>query len=74
MTEDQVKAAFDRISNWPDERRQQLAELILEIDAELAAGEYDATPDELAAIDEGLGTENASDDEVAAAFAALQRE
>jgi hypothetical protein len=49
--------------------RQQLAEVALEIEAELAGAGYEATEDELAAIDEGLVGEAASEEEVKAAFA-----
>ena len=38
-----------------------------------AGAEYEATPDEMAAIDEGLSGTAASKEEVAAAFALLQR-
>jgi hypothetical protein len=53
MTEDQVKAVLARVPTWPEERQQELAAVALEIEAELAGAGYDATPDELAAIDEG---------------------
>jgi hypothetical protein len=69
MTKDQVKAALERVPTWPKDRQQYLAEIALEIAAELAGAGYDATPDELAAIDEGLVGEAASDEEVRAAFA-----
>jgi hypothetical protein len=48
-------------------------ELALEIEAELAGTEYDATPNELAAIDEGVVEEAASDTEVKAAFALFRK-
>ena len=73
MTKDQVQAVLERIQTWPEERQQKLAEVALEIEAELAGAEYDATPDELAAIDEGLAGEAASEEEVKAAFALLRR-
>ena len=63
MTKDQVKAVLERIPTWPEDRQQELAEIALEIEAELAGAEYDATPDELAAIDEGLAGEAASEEE-----------
>ena len=65
MTKDQVKAVFARVPTWPED----LAELALEIEAEFTGAGYDATQDELAAIDEGLAGEAASDEEVKAAFA-----
>ena len=57
MTRDQVKAVLERVPTWPEDRQQELAEVALEIEAELASTGYDATPDELAAIDEGLAGE-----------------
>ncbi len=72
MTKDQVKVVLERVSTWPEDRQQGLAEIALEIEAELAGAEYDATPDELAAIDEGLAGEAASNHEVKAAFTAFR--
>jgi len=69
MTKDQVKAVLERVPTWPEDRRRELAEVALEIEAELAGADYHATPDELAAIDEGLAGEAASEEEVKAAFA-----
>jgi hypothetical protein len=73
MTKDQVKAVLERVPTWPEDRQEELAELALEIEAELAGAEYNATPDELAAIDEGLAGEAASDEEVRAAFALFSK-
>lgn len=72
MTKDQVKVILERVPTWPEDRQQQLAEIALEIEAELTGAEYEATPEELAAIDEGLSGEAASDDEVEAAFSAYK--
>ncbi|MGB9649253.1 MAG: hypothetical protein WCB44_29715 [Stellaceae bacterium] len=72
MTKDQVKVVLERVPTWPEDRRQALAEIALEIEAELAGAEYDATPDELAAIDAGLAGEAASEEEVKAAFAVFR--
>ena len=49
MTKDQVKAVLARIPTWPDDRQQELAELALEIEAELAGDGCEAAPDELTA-------------------------
>ena len=57
------------MSAWPEERQQELAELALEIEAQLTGAPYRATHDELKAIDQGLAGEAATDEEVAAAFA-----
>jgi hypothetical protein len=73
MTKDQVKAVLERVPTWPEDRQLELAEVALEIEAEPAGAGYEATPDELTAIDEGLAGEAASDDEVKAAFAVFRR-
>ena len=73
MTKDQVKAILKRVPSWPEDRQQELAEIALEIEADLAGADYEATPDELAAIDEGLAEEAASDEEVKAAFALFRK-
>ena len=72
MTKDEVKAILERVPTWPEYGQQRLAEIALEIEAELASAEYEATPDELAAIDEGLAGEAASEEEVKAAFAVFR--
>ena len=73
MNQTDLKAVFERISSWPEERQRQLAELALEIEAEMAERAYQATDDELRAIDEGLAGEAASPAEVEAAFASFRR-
>jgi hypothetical protein len=73
VTKDQVKEVLERVRTWPEDRQEELAEFALEIEAELAGAGYDATPDELAAIDEGLAEETASEEEVNAAFALFRR-
>lgn len=73
ITKDQVEAVLERVLTWPEDRQQELAEIALEIEAELAAGVYHATPEELAAIDEGLVGEAASEAEVKAALAVFPK-
>jgi hypothetical protein len=73
MTKDQVKTILDRVPTWPRERQQELVEIALEIEAELARGAYHATSDELEAIDEGLAPETASEKDIKAAFASFRR-
>jgi predicted transcriptional regulator len=41
-------------ARWPEAAQAELAELVLEIDAELGAGAYKATKAELDGIDRGL--------------------
>jgi hypothetical protein len=73
MTKDQIKKVLGRVPTWPEERQQELAELALEIEAELSGADYRATAEELAAIDEGLTCEAATVEEVEAAFANFRR-
>ena len=68
-----LKAVLERISTWPEERQQQLAELALQIEAEMSDSAYQASEEELRAIDEGLAGEAASREEVEAAFASFRR-
>ena len=44
MTKDQVRAVLERVPSWRKDRQQELAELALEIEAELAGASYEATP------------------------------
>ena len=68
-----LKAVLARVSTWPKERQQQLAELALEIEAEMSKSAYQASAEELQAIDEGLAGDAASTAEVDAAFASFRR-
>jgi hypothetical protein len=68
MTKDQVNEVLARVPTWPDQSQQELAELALEIEAELAGEGYEAKSGELMAIDEGLAGEAASEEEIKAAF------
>jgi hypothetical protein len=73
MTKDQINTVLQRVSGWPEQRQQELAEIALEIEAELSDVPYRATDDELKAIDEALADQPASDKDVADAFGALRR-
>ena len=73
MTKDEIKAVLERIPTWPEDRQQELVAVALEIEAELTGAEYEATPEELTAIDEGLAGEAASEPEVKAVFALVWR-
>ena len=67
-----MKKLFERVEAWPPQDQDDLAEYAREIEAR-RTGVYDATPEELAAIDEALGEiaqgKVASREEVEAAFA-----
>ena len=73
MTKDEIKSILGRVSSWPLERQQELAEIALEIEAERAGAPYHATADELQAIDEARAGKTATDEEVEAAFARFRR-
>ncbi|HEY4517053.1 MAG TPA: hypothetical protein VJG64_03860 [Candidatus Paceibacterota bacterium] len=73
MTNNQVQAVLGRVPSWPQERQQELADLALQIEAELAGDVYHATEGELRAIDEGLAGGAASKADVEAAFASFRR-
>ena len=73
MIRTDLKAVLARVSTWPEERQRQLAELVLEIEAEMSDRAYEASAEELRAIDEGLAGEAASQEEVDAAFASFRR-
>ena len=73
MTAKTLKDALQRLETWPEHAQDMLAELALEIDQELRAGKYHATPAELAGIDRGLKAARegrfASDEQVEAVIA-----
>jgi hypothetical protein len=73
MTKDEVRSILEGVPLWPEDRQKELIEVALKIEAELAGAEYHATPDELAAIDEGLAGNTASWEEVKSAFALLRK-
>jgi len=50
----QLTNLLRRTDNWPQEAQNDLAEIVREIEAELAGGTYLATPSELAGIARGL--------------------
>ncbi|MDP2410127.1 MAG: hypothetical protein Q8M26_07560 [Pseudolabrys sp.] len=68
-----LKDVLDRVGTWPDEAQQELAEIALEIEAGFRGGAYQATADELRAIDEADASGVASDHDVKAAFRSFRR-
>jgi hypothetical protein len=54
MTAKKLKDVLQRVEAWPEAAQVELAELALEIDAELGIGIYKPTPAELKGIDRGL--------------------
>ena len=63
---------LSRADAWPASAQEELAQLARAIDAEVSAGAYRATPEELAGVDRGLQDSAdgkfAADDQVEAVF------
>ena len=72
MTKKEVQAVLERVSTWPKDRQLELVEVALEMEAEAEGLPYEATEEELKAIEEGLASGIASKEEVEAAFAKLR--
>jgi hypothetical protein len=72
-----LKELLERAEAWPEAAQQELVSLGDEIEKELQAGDYDATTEELQAIDEALEQlargEVATEEEVEAAFRTFRR-
>jgi hypothetical protein len=66
-----------RADAWPDSAQEELAEIAREIEAEVSAGAYRATAEELAGIDRGLkdaaADKFASSEQVEAVFTKHRR-
>jgi hypothetical protein len=62
-----TKRLLEQVESWPPEDQEELAEYARAIQAR-RTGQYHATPEELAAIDEAEQSGVATDDEVEAAF------
>jgi hypothetical protein len=73
MTKDELKAVLERLPTCPEDRQQQLAEVAPEIKADLAGDQYEATPEELAAIDQRLVGEAATEEKINGAFALFRQ-
>jgi|KBSSwiStaDraftv2_1062776.scaffolds.fasta_scaffold188008_2 hypothetical protein len=71
-----MEKALDAVRAWPADRQDEAAKLLLALDR-LGPGPYQASPEELAAIDEALEQvergERASPAEVEAAFARFRK-
>ena len=71
-----LNKALDAVRSWPKERQDEAAELLLALDR-LGPGPYQASDEELAAIDEALRElergERARPSEVEAAFSRFRK-
>ncbi len=72
MTKDQVKEVLDRVLTWPQERQEDAAQLLLELEAR-DSDFYHPSDEELAAIEEGLAQSKRGEAVPADEIAALLR-
>jgi len=72
-----LRDLIERVETWPKEAQDELAQVMLEIEAGIAQGIYHASPEELAGIDRGLrdaaAGKFASQEEVEAVFSKYRR-
>jgi hypothetical protein len=69
MKKDDVKAVLGRVLTWPAEAQQEAVATLRAIEDEwVGRGDYHATPEELAAIDDADRSGVATEDEVEVAF------
>jgi len=54
MTTEAARDVLNRVQTWPEWAQAELADIALEIEAEMSSGKYHAIPEELAGIDRGL--------------------
>lgn len=73
----QLSEILRQTDRWPQQAQNELAEVVREIEAELKAGAYMASPEELAGIDHGLSDaaqgKFATNEDVEKAFAKFRR-
>ena len=73
MKTKRLTQALERVEKWPAEWQEQLADIALDIDADIKDGIYHPTPEELAGVDRGLRDAEqsrfATDEQVEQAFA-----
>ena len=67
-----TKLLLERVESWPTEDQEELAEYARDIEAR-RSGFYQATPEELEAIDEAEWSGIATGEEVEAAFRSFRR-
>jgi hypothetical protein len=77
MTAKILKEVLERAETWPEAAQEELADIALEIEAELKGDIYQASPEELAGIDRGLRAARegrfATDEQVDAVLAKHRR-
>ncbi len=67
-----IKELLQHVASWPQEDQEELAEVARDIEAR-RTGVYQATPEELKALDEAERSGIASEQDVEAAFRSFRR-
>jgi hypothetical protein len=67
-----LKEVLERAETWPEADQAELMELAEQIESR-RGGEYQATPEELQALDEAERSGVASEEEIEAAFSTFRR-
>lgn len=72
MTKQEIEAVFERVQSWPEERQEDVINILREMERQ-GIEPYELDDEERAAIEEGLAEaergEFATDEEIAAIFA-----
>jgi hypothetical protein len=72
MKKDDVNAVLGRVLTWPAEAQKEAVATLRAIEEEWVSGDYNATPEELEAIDDADRSGVATEDEVEAAFSTFR--
>jgi hypothetical protein len=72
MKKDDVKAVLGRVLTWPAEAQKEAVATLRAIEEEWVSGDYNATPEELEAIDDADRSGVATEDEIEAAFSTFR--
>jgi hypothetical protein len=73
MDNDRIHSLLERVKAWPSAAQEELEQLVTEIEADIGAGAYRPSTEELRGIDRGLRDAEqkkfATDEEVETTFA-----
>jgi hypothetical protein len=72
IKKDDVKAVLGRVLTWPAEAQKEAVATLRAIEEEWVSGDYNATPEELEAIDDADRSGVATEDEIEAAFSTFR--
>lgn len=72
MTKSEIETVFERVKTWPPDRQEDAVRTLLQME-ELGTGLYKLSPEEERDLEEAEASEDATDEEVKAAFARFPR-